>query len=291
MKKQLGKYELDELIGSGTYAEVYKAEDTVLQRTVALKLIKSALLSDNEAMARFLQEARTAARLTHPHIAWVWDLGEADGRYYLAMRYIDGLSLDKVLKNQGCFSWNDALLVVTQVGEALAFAHHRGLVHRDIKPQNIMYSPTEGAVLTDFGLVRAMEASSIGTRTGAIMGTPAYMAPEIWQGEPASPATDQYALACVLVEILTGRPLFYGPTPPAVMRQHLLEGARLPEVWPADCPTGLAGVLQLALSPNPTERHPDIQAFTAALVQLEPPQVPADAARLEPTQMPADAAR
>ena len=269
--KQLGKYEIVDLIGSGAYAEVYKAVDTVLRRTVALKLLKPSLLSDDEAVPRFLQEAQTAANLIHPHIAWVWDLGELDGRYYLAMRYIDGESLDKVLKTKGQLSWDEAIKYISQISDALTFAHAGGLVHRDIKPQNIMISPKDGAVLTDFGLVRAMEAGSIGTRTGALMGTPAYMAPEIWQGEPAGPAADQYSLACVLVEMLTGKPLFGGPTPPAVMRQHLLEGPRLPEVWPVGCPTGLTNVVRQALAQNPAERHSGIPAFVAALMQPEPP--------------------
>ncbi len=269
--KQLGKYEIIELIGSGAYAEVYKAVDTVLRRTVALKLLKLSLLSDDEAVARFLQEAQTAANLIHPHIAWVWDLGELDGRYYLAMRYIDGESLDKVLKTKGQLSWDEAIKYISQISDALTFAHAGGLVHRDIKPQNIMISPKDGAVLTDFGLVRAMEAGSIGTRTGALMGTPAYMAPEIWQGEPAGPAADQYSLACVLVEMLTGRPLFAGPTPPAVMRQHLLDGPRLPETWPAGCPAGLTNVVRQALAQDPAERFPEIPAFVAALMQPEPP--------------------
>ena len=265
--KQLGKYEIVDLIGSGAYAEVYKAVDTVLRRTVALKLLKLSLLSDDEAVARFLQEAQTAANLIHPHIAWVWDLGELDGRYYLAMRYIDGQPLDRVLKTKGQLSWDETTKYISQISDALTFAHAGSLVHRDIKPQNIMISPKDGAVLTDFGLVRAMEAGSIGTRTGALMGTPAYMAPEIWQGEPAGPAADQYSLACVLVEMLTGRPLFAGPTPPAVMRQHLLEGPRLPETLR---PAWLTNVIRRALAQDPADRFPDIPAFVAALKQPDP---------------------
>jgi len=282
--KHLGKYEIVELIGSGAYAEVYKAMDTVLRRTVALKLLKPSLLSDDEAVARFLQEAQTAANLIHPHIAWVWDLGELDGRYYLAMRYIDGQSLDKVLKTKGQLSWDEAIKYITQISDALTFAHASSLVHRDIKPQNIMISPRDGAVLTDFGLVRAMEAGSIGTRTGALMGTPAYMAPEIWQGEPAGPAADQYSLACVLVEMLTGKPLFSGPTPPAVMRQHLMEGPHLPVSWPAGCPTGFTAIIQQALDQNPAERYPDIPAFMSALNVSGQPN--AEAAAVLPTDEP-----
>ncbi|HNT54661.1 MAG TPA: bifunctional serine/threonine-protein kinase/formylglycine-generating enzyme family protein [Anaerolineaceae bacterium] len=277
--KQLGKYRIIELIGSGTYAEVYRAEDPLLRRIVALKVLKGALLSDQEAVDRFLQEAQTAAHLIHPQIAWVWDLGEVEGRYFLAMRYVAGPSLARLLQERGRLPWPEAWGYLSQISDALVFAHARGLVHRDIKPQNIMVGPTDGAVLTDFGLVRAMEAGSIGTRTGALMGTPAYIAPEIWQGQPAGPAADQYSLACVLMELLTGRKLFDGPTPPAVMRQHLMEGPHLPEHWPADCPEELGGLIAKALAQDPGDRFADLAAFQAALQLASdappPPAAPA----------------
>ena len=281
---RLGKYQLEELIGRGTYAEVYHAVDTVLHRTVALKLLKGAFLSDEEAVARFLQEARTGANLIHPQIAWVWDLGELDGRYFLAMRYIEGQTLDRLLQNQGPLGWNEALGYLSQICDALIFAHDSGLVHRDIKPQNIMISRKDGAVLTDFGLVRAMEAGSIGTRTGSLMGTPAYIAPEIWRGQPASPTADQYSLGCVVVEMLTGVRLFGGPTPPAVMQQHLLEGPQLPGDWP----DALSAVMRQALAQDPVGRFADMAAFKAALQALkfygDPPtgseQAPSDASHL-----------
>jgi len=261
----LGKYQLEELIGRGTYAEVYRAVDTVLHRTVALKLLKGAFLSDEEAVARFLQEARTGANLIHPQIAWVWDLGELDGRYFLSMRYIEGQTLDRLLQNQGPLRPGEALNYLYQISDALIFAHSSGLVHRDIKPQNIMISQKDGAVLTDFGLVRAMEAGSIGTRTGSLMGTPAYIAPEIWRGQPASPAADQYSLGCVVVEMLTGVRLFGGPTPPAVMQQHLLEGPQLPGDWP----DALIAVMQQVLAQDPSGRFADMAAFKAALQTLK----------------------
>ncbi len=261
----LGKYEIIELIGKGSYAEVYRAMDTVLLRTVALKLLKGAFVSDEEAVARFLQEARTAANLFHPHIAWVLDLGELDGRYFLAMRYIEGQTLDKMLQDRGPLSGGEALGYLSQICDALIFAHASALVHRDIKPQNIMISPKDGAVLTDFGLVRAMEVGSVGTKTGTLMGTPAYIAPEIWRGQPATPAADQYSLGCVLVEMLTGRRLFGGPTPPAVMQQHLLEGPQLPDDWADD----LSSVVRQALAQDPAERFTDMAVFKAALQTLK----------------------
>ncbi|MEI7989064.1 MAG: serine/threonine-protein kinase, partial [Chloroflexota bacterium] len=207
--KQLGRYQIEEHLGSGSYAAVYRALDTVLERIVALKVLKPALVADESAFSRFVQEAKVMAKLTHPRIAWVWDLGEADGRFFIAMRYVDGPSLEKVITQRGALPWQDAIQLIEQAAEALDFAHAKGFIHRDIKPQNILVSAEEGAVLTDFGLVKIIAASGM-TTTGSFLGTPAYMAPEVWQDHPSTQATDQYALACVLVEVLTGKTLFGG---------------------------------------------------------------------------------
>jgi len=261
----LGKYQIESFLGKGAFAEVYKAVDTMLKRTVALKVLKPALLADDEAFARFVQEAQTLANLVHPHIAWVWDLGEAQGRYYIAMRYVDGKSLDKVIAERGALAWDETLKITDQIAAALQFAHEKGLVHRDVKPQNIIVSESEGAVLTDFGLVKALHSSGMSSTTSMI-GTPAYIPPEIWEGEAASPASDQYALACVLVEMLTGKVLFDGTTP-AIMKKHLLEPPPLPEKLPEGAPAGVLEALRCALGKKPIERYENIPDFAAALKQ------------------------
>jgi serine/threonine protein kinase/cyclophilin family peptidyl-prolyl cis-trans isomerase len=267
--KVLGKYELLALLGSGAYAEVYRARDTRLKHIVALKLLKPALIADDDALHRFLLEAQVACDLFHTNIATVLDLGETEGRVFLAMRFIDGPSLAQRLKDKGAISWDEALEITCQVGSALAFAHAKGLVHRDVKPANILLG-SEGAVLTDFGLVRAMEAGSNLTRTGSFIGTPQYMPPEVWQGQPAGPSADQYALACVLVEMLTGKALFDAPTPPAVMLSHF-QPRNLHIQWPKEAPEGLGEVLDKALAQQPQERYEDIQQFLLALAP--PPSV------------------
>jgi len=264
--KQLGRYKIETHLGSGAYADVYRASDTALERTVALKVLKPSLLADEEAFGRFMTEAKTLANLMHPHIAWVWDVGEEEGRYFLAIRYIDGLSLDKLIKGKGPLPWEEAFRTTEQVAEALQFAHDKGLVHRDVKPANILVSDLDGAVLTDFGLVKAMESSGMSTRTGVKIGTPAYMAPELWKGEAAQPATDQYALACVLVEMLTGEALFDAPTDPAIMMKHF-EPVFLPETWPEGIPDGINLALDEALAKEPGERYPDISQFSVSLRQ------------------------
>jgi len=258
--KQLGKYEIIELIGKGAYAEVYRAIDTTLGRTVALKLLKPALLADEDAVGRFMREARTAANLIHPRIAWVWEVGELEGRFFIAVRYINGQSLDQFLAAQGPLPWAKTQEIFCQIGAALSFAHEQDLVHRDVKPQNVLISKTDGAVLTDFGLVRAMESSGVGTRTGVLMGTPAYMAPEIWRGENAGPAADQYALGCILAELLTGRQLFGAANTPAVILRHM-QPPQLPGQWPLDCPAGLSAALHQALNTNPENRFKSVADF------------------------------
>ena len=263
--KQLGRYIIEADLGSGAFADVYKALDKTLKRQVALKVLKPRLVADEEAFMRFVQEAQVGANLFHPHIATVLDLGEVDGYYYLAMRYVEGQSLDKVLKQEGAFNWDQLLVVMKEIAGALDFAHQKGLVHRDIKPQNIILS-TEGDVLTDFGLVRALVNSGM-TTTGSFLGTPNYMAPEVWEGEDAGPATDQYALACVVFEMLTGAILFDGRTPPAVMAKHF-KAPQFPETWPEGTPAGCDGILSKALNKDPQARFENMQAFDDALIGL-----------------------
>jgi eukaryotic-like serine/threonine-protein kinase len=264
--KCLGKYKLQEKLGEGAFAEVYRAVDTTLDRSVALKILKPQLLVDSEAVARFTQEARTLANLVHPRIAWVWELGAADGEQYLAMRYVTGQSLDKVLKARQSLPWAEALAIVQHTAEGLDFAHQKGLVHRDVKPGNIMVSPEEGAVLTDFGLVKALESSGL-TRTRVSVGTPQYMAPETWDGL-ADAAADQYALACVLAEMLTGIPPFDGLTDSAVMKQHVLGEPAFPEQWPAGTPDGVEGVLNKALAKDSQQRYEHCGEFVVELKRL-----------------------
>lgn len=253
--RQLGKYTILDSLGAGATAEVFRAQDTSLGREVALKVLKPALVTDAAAFARFAQEAQAAAQLFHPPIALVLDMDSAESRYFIAMQYIAGLSLDRILAERGPLPWPDVLRLAEDVGGALAFAHARGFLHRDVKPSNILCTSEGEYVLTDFGLTRAMMATGLTSHTGAVLGTPAYIAPEIWLGQKATPATDEYALACVLVEASTGEVLFAGDTPPAVMTRHVLSGAELPQTWPDGVPVGVNGILRQALAKEPTARH------------------------------------
>ena len=267
--KQLGKYKIEELIGSGAYADVFRAVDH-LNRKVALKVLKPYLLEDVETRNRFVQEAQAAAGLFHPQIATVLDLDENQGFTFLAMRFVDGKSLAQVLRERGFLPWEEALKITEQIGAALDFAHAQGFVHRDVKPGNILLGDKEGAVLTDFGLVKAMENSGMNTQTGMTPGTLPYIAPEIWKGEPASPASDQYALACVLFEMLTGKVLFEGPTPFVLIRKHTQEPPSLPQQWPDGVPDGIGLVLQKSLHKSVGERYAFISEMLVDLSKKKP---------------------
>lgn len=271
----LGKYELLEPLGSGAAADVYRARDTTLDRDVAIKILKPGLVADANAFARFVQEARTAARLFHPNIATVLEIGDAEGRYFIVMRYIPGQSLDKLIREKGSFSWEETLKLAQQIGSALDYAHQQGFLHRDVKPSNIIRMEDGNFILTDFGLTRAMMSTGLTSHTGAVLGTPSYIPPEVWLGQPALPATDQYALACVIYEVMTSKVLFSGETPPAVMHRHF-DPRVLPEELPAGFPPVLAEVLSRALDKNPGNRFSGMAEFIRHLEQQSPPAPASD---------------
>ncbi len=264
----IGRYRVQEYLGNGTYAVVYRAEDTLLKRPVALKVLKPIWARDREISARFLREAQAAANLIHPHIAWVYDMGESEGRHYLAARYIKCDSLDKILATRGALVWDQAVHIVADIGAGLDYAHSRGIVHRDVKPQNILISANDGAVLTDFGLTRALEDTARLTAAGSIVGTPQYIPPEVWNGEPAGPASDQYALGCIFFEMLTGTTLFEGQVIDTIIRGHM-DPARLLGRKVGGLPPGAFEVLRQALAPRPIDRFDTIGEFATALQALD----------------------
>ncbi len=262
-----GRYILEQKLGSGTFAEVYRATDTRLGRTVALKLLKPLLVAAPETLALFEQEARQVSELYHPRIAPLHDFGEENGRYYLVMRFIEGPNLAELIQQRGKLQREEAVRITAEVGEALTYAYSLNLAHGDVKPQNILIHPREGAVLTDFGLARMVEAGSVKGSLG-LQGTPTYMAPELWDGLPASPASDQYALACVLVEMLTGEVLFGASTPMAALKRHT-QPPNLPQAWLQGTDAWFGKALLQALAKTPQERHISVEAFCRALQPLK----------------------
>ena len=264
---QLGRYEIIEEIGSGGFATVFRARDTVLQREVAVKIMRPLLMSDAGFVARFEREAQVAANLEHPHIIPVYDYGEENGRLYLVMKWVRQGSLEKRLES-GPLSFEEALAISRQIATALDYAHQRQIIHRDIKPDNVLLGNNDHVYLADFGLVKALQQSSLtASLSGGVLGTPAYVAPEIWHGQTALPQTDVYALACLLFEMVSGHPLFNAPTPPATMLLHFQE-PKFPDEWPVAVPSGLTNTLRWALSQDPFERHSSAGELVEALGKL-----------------------
>ena len=273
--QQLAHYQIKNLLGQGTFASVYRAFDQKFEREVALKILKPVWLSDPEAVGRFKQEAKTMAKLRHPHIVDVYDVGESGGSIYLAQLLVEGETLAARLK-RGPLAWSKMLEVLRAVAAALDYAHEQGVVHRDIKPSNIMLDQDGRAYLGDFGLVRAAEGSMVlSTTSGGMIGTPAYMAPEQWEGHAVTGATDVYSLGCVIVEMLTGQMLFDGSTPAVVMRQHLISGPELPAEWPMGVPEGVSEILRRGLAENPAERIGRAGELATALAALSTSPRPA----------------
>jgi len=263
----LGHYQIEAHLGSGRYADVYRAVDTVRKRTVALKVIKTNMLPGEQSLPRFMQQAQLAADLIHPYIAWIWETGEENGAYYLVERFVNGPSLSSQLSETGTMPWEQIHPIIGQVAQGLDFAHGKGWVHGDVKPQNILISPDLGAVLTDFGLMRALQASVSFSRDRSSIGTEQYAAPEIRQGQPPDLAADQYSLACVVVEALTGQALLNASAATAGEANHQ-DARSFPTSWPASVPWQVGIALERALSSDPTARYPSVGEFIAAPDEL-----------------------
>ncbi len=265
----LGKYQLLEELGRGGFATVYRALNTTLDREEALKVLHPQLLVDPGFVARFLREARAIANLRHPHIVTVYEVGNADGRLFISMELALGSDLGRAIAERARIPWAEALELLRPVCEALDYAHAQKVVHRDLKPSNILLDPARGPLLSDFGFARLMGGSSQSlSLSGGILGTPAYIAPEVWELDAATPAADIYALGCIAFEMLTGQVLFTGATPIQAMRAHD-RGPVLPLAWPEGVPVGVAEVLGKALAREPGARCSSATALWHALNDLE----------------------
>ncbi len=263
-------YRILEPLGRGGSSVVYRAEHVQLGRVAALKLL-TPTLGGSEQQDRFLRESRLAASLDHPNIVPVYDAGEEEGRLYIAMACIEGSDLKALLVQEGRLPLRRALRLVAQVASALDAAHGRGLVHRDVKPENILVGPDDRTYLSDFGVVK--EAAAIGTtRTGSFIGTIEYCAPEQIEGRDVDPRADVYALACVLYECLVGTPPFHRSSEIAILNAHLhAPPPKLSKAAP-DLPEGLEPVLAKALSKSPLDRYPSCGDLVAAARAAAAPQ-------------------
>ena len=268
MSENPGRYKILEEIGQGGFAIVHRARDTQLDRLVALKELRPILLRDGEWVKRFRREARTIARLDHPNIVTIHDVSSLEERLFIVMRLINGPSLEDLLAERGRLSWPETVEIITAVARGLGHAHSQGILHRDLKPANILMDPERGPLLSDFGLSKLIGESSMSvSASGSVVGTPHYIAPELWEGQKATPQSDIYALGCILSEMLTGEKVFKGETPPTVMMAHF-KPPSLPGTWPLDVPSGATNVLKTALASTPSGRYPTVDDLTKALFAL-----------------------
>src|SRR5439155_12415145 len=204
----MGGYHIERLLGRGGMGRVYLAEDARLGRKVALKLLDPDLAEDERFRERFARESRLAASLDHPNVVPIYEAGEHEGVLFIAMRYVEGTDLARLIEEQGALGLDRTAAILSQVAAALDVAHEHGLVHRDVKPGNILVGRGEHTYLTDFGLIKRREADTGLTKTGQFMGSVDYAAPEQIRGEPVDARTDVYSLGCVLYECLVGEPPF-----------------------------------------------------------------------------------
>jgi serine/threonine protein kinase len=258
---ELEHYRLDRVLGQGGMGVVYAGEDQALRRPVAIKVLLPRLLEDAKARQRFQQEIEHAVATEHPHVVPIYGAGYDKRHFFLAMRLINGPDAATELRRNGPFDEQRALRLLGQVSSALHAVHHAGLVHRDIKPHNILLGalgePDEHAVLTDFGIAKALDQTSNLTAVGAI-GTPNYMAPEVCLGQPASPASDQYSLACMAYELLSGV-LPYASSDAAPRDAHVNASPRpLQEVAPHTS-VWVANAIERGLAKDAADRWPDVR--------------------------------
>jgi serine/threonine protein kinase len=259
-----GRYEIREHIATGGMATVYKAWDTRVERIVAVKVLRSLAKSDSNAVERFRREAHAAARLSHPNAVTVYDFLEERGEHFLIMEYVEGVNLKQLLAEKGKLSAEEAIDITCQVCSVLQMAHAQGFIHRDIKPQNIMITPDDQAKLTDFGIVRVMEAAGL-TNSGIVLGTADYLAPEQARGETLSPASDLYSLGVVLYEMLAGRPPFIGSSAVQVAMQHANKIPPPPSMYNPRIPRSLEAVIKKALQKQPQARYSNADEMSKAL--------------------------
>lgn len=292
-----GRYRLNARVGVGGMAVVYDSEDLLLGRRVAVKVPLPALAADPAFLARFANEARAAAALGHPNVVAVYDVGEHEGTPYLVLEFVAGESLRERLAREAPLPAAEVERIGAQIADALDAAHRQGLIHRDVKPGNILLTADGRARLADFGIALALGAESQ-TRTGTLFGSIHYLAPELVRGETASPASDIYALGVVLYEMATGHLPYAGDNPLTIAVQHVQSEPRPPSTLAATLPAALEAAILRALSKSPAERFPSAAALAAALRGEPPPprgsltptvQLPAERPSQAPSGEPATA--
>src|SRR5882724_6795926 len=283
------RYELGETLGYGGMSEVHKGRDVRLSRDVAVKVLRADLARDPQFQIRFRREAQNAAALNHPAIVAVYDTGETESEFgplpYIVMEFVDGQTLREIVKTQGPLSQQRVIEVMADVCAALDFSHRHGIIHRDVKPANVMITRGGAVKVMDFGIARALADGQNMTQTAAVIGTAQYLSPEQARGEAVDARSDVYAAGCVLFELLTGEPPFTGDSPVAVAYQHVREDPKPPSSLNPRVPPELDAAVLKALAKNPDNRYQTAAEMRADLVRVhsgeapEAPKVLTDAER------------
>ena len=275
------RYAVGELLGRGGMAEVYLATDRVLDRPVAFKVLGGWLANDATFVERFRREALAAARISHPNLVAVFDAGSEGDVHYIVMEYVAGETLADVLRREGPLDPARSTEIATDLAEALGVAHAARMVHRDVKPANVMLTPDGRTKLMDLGIARSLDGESI-TRASSILGTAGYVSPEQARGDPVDHRSDIYSLGCVLYEMLTGRQPFEAADPLAVAYKHVHEAPKPPTSLESSIPPALGAVTLRAMQKDPAERFQSVADMTAALQDRTEPTPPVAATRPVP---------
>ncbi len=270
--QMLGQYELLDVLGFGGMGVAYRARQKALERDVAVKVLTPALASEAGYIERFYREAKTAASLEHAHIVPVYDYGVQGDISYVVMRLLTGGSLEQRMSSETSDkprlpSLGEVVQLLKQLASALDYAHKRGVIHRDIKPGNIMFDDLGTAYIGDFGIAKLLESTTAFTASNTPIGTPVYMPPEQWRSEDLTPAADQYALAITIYQLITGHLPFEATTPYGMLHKHLNEDPIPPQEFRSDIPDEARDVLERALAKKPAERWPSVTAFADAFAE------------------------
>jgi tRNA A-37 threonylcarbamoyl transferase component Bud32 len=260
-----GRYDLERLVEHGGMSTVYLGYDRMLERNVALKVLHPQYKDDSEYVERFRREARAVAQLSHPHIVTVIDRGVSEGHQFIVFEFVEGENLKQLLARTGPMPVQRVIELGIQIADALAFAHARDIVHRDVKPQNVLIDQAGDAKVTDFGIARTLDVERGVTQTGTVLGTSNYLSPEQAEGSPVTPASDVYSLGVVLYEMLTGEVPFRGDNLVVVAMKHVTENPPALLDQRRDVPPRLAAAVERALEKSPQRRFPSMDAFATEL--------------------------